>query len=118
MASMSRYLLIVPVLIVCTTVISVGIPPTPGFAVDAQPRIATDNITVSVMNADLASGGVQTLAIMNSTGTLVENVKPRLQPRVARQEITISTNEWARGMYLLVVADQSNKGIIKILKLQ
>lgn len=117
MFSLLRQLLIVPALFFCTVAIGLSIPPVPGFAVDVQPRIVSGEVKISIANAALASGGIQALAIVSATGVLIEDIKPRLNYAATSQEIFIQTKEWARGMYILVVADNSNRGIIKILKL-
>lgn len=112
-----RQLLTLLLMLMCTVVIGSSTPPVPGFGVDAQPRIVSGEVKVSIANSDLAIGGVQTLAIVSATGVLIEDIKPRLVSGTALQEIQIQTKDWARGMYILVVADNSSRGIIKILKL-
>jgi len=55
---------------------------------------------------------------VSATSALVEDIKPRLVSGAALQEIQIQTKEWSREMDILVVADNSNRGIVKILKLE
>lgn len=117
MPQLTKQLLALLFMLMCTVVIGSSTPPVPGFGVDAQPRIVSGEVKVSIANSDLAIGGVQTLAIVSATGVLIEDIKPRLVSGTALQEIQIQTKDWARGMYILVVADGSNRGIIKILKL-
>lgn len=117
MPQLTKQLLALLFMLMCTVVIGSSTPPVPGFGVDAQPRIVSGEVKVSIANSDLAIGGVQTLAIVSATGVLIEDIKPRLVSGAALQEIQIQTKDWARGMYILVVADNSSRGIIKVLKL-
>ena len=112
-----RLLLVVPFLLAFTIAIGLSVPPVPGFGVDVQPRICTDEVIVKIANSNLAVGGVQTLAIVSVNGVTMEDIKPRITQREGLQEITVQTKEWGRGMYVLVVSDNMSQGIIKILKL-
>ncbi|NQW28943.1 MAG: hypothetical protein HQ472_00330 [Ignavibacteria bacterium] len=117
MTYFKRLLLVVPFLLAFTVAIGLSVPPVPGFAVDVQPRICGDEVLVTVVNSNLAVGGVQNLAIVSVNGMTMEDIKPRITQREGLQEITVQTKEWGRGMYVLVVSDNMSQGIIKILKL-
>ncbi len=95
-----------------------GDPGVPGFAIDAHPRMFNEFVTVTVVNATRARGGVQHLSIVNSRGELMMNLQPLVSNIGGNQELTIETDTWPRGMYLVLGAERGNTGIVKLLKVQ
>ena len=93
-------------------------PPEPGFTFDAQPRIVRETVTIKVVNANLAHGGVQTLAIVGLTGIVIQDLRARVQGVPGQQDITVETSNWPRGMYFVVGSDASNSGLVKLLKIE